>query len=108
MDFSVIKHAMEEIASYLDHRVLLPGKNPHISVAEENEKVKVEYQHKKYVFPSEDVVILDLISLTAEILSEFVLDEFLERADIPDNIIRISAGIDEVPGQGAWSTRNLR
>jgi len=108
MDFSDIKRTLQDIASSLDHRVLLPGRNPHINVAEENDSVKVQYQDKYYQFPREDVVILDLVTLTAEILSDYILREFVEKAPIPDSIVKISAGIDEGPGQGAWSSLELK
>ncbi len=110
MDFSEIKRCMEEIAESLDHRILLPGRNPHISVKEiDNENaIKVNYQEKRYIFPKEDVLILDLVTLTAEVLSEYMVHEFVRIANIPENIISIKAGVDEGPGQGAWSTMRLR
>lgn len=104
MDFSIIKNALRTLADTLDHRVLLPGKNNHINVKESNGSVHVKYLEKEYMFPSEDVLILDIETLTAEILSEYVAMEFIRTATIPDNIISISAGVDEGPGQGAWST----
>ncbi len=108
MDFSIIKKALMEIARSLDHRVVLPGRNPHISVETEGEGVRVAYQGKNYLFPVEDVIILDIKTLTAEMLSEYILDEFVGIVKIPQNIIRVSAGVDEGPGQGAWSTMELR
>lgn len=104
MDFSIIKNALRTLAETLDHRVLLPGKNDHINVSQTHGNVHVNYLEKKYMFPSEDVLILDIETLTAEILSEYIATEFIRIAQIPENIISISAGIDEGPGQGAWST----
>jgi len=68
---------------------------------------RVNYQGKRYRFPDEDVLVLDLESLTAEHLSEYILQEFIKRAQIPDTIVKIAAGIDEGPGQGAWSSIEL-
>ena len=65
------------------------------------------YQGKRYVFPEEDVAILDLVTLTAEILSEYVVSEFVKKVDLPENIVQVKAGVDEGPGQGAWSTKNI-
>lgn len=104
MDFSTIKRTLMEIADELDHRVLLPGKNPLISIQRGGGEVEAVYQGKRYVFPEEDVVILDLVTLTAEILSEHVVSEFVKRASPPENIMKVKAGVDEGPGQGAWST----
>ena len=108
MDFSIIKRTLKEIADELDHRVLLPGRNPNISVNVEGGEVEAVHQGKRYVIPEEDVVILDLISLTAEILSEYVVNEFVKRASLPENIVTVEAGVDEGPGQGAWSTVHIR
>ena len=107
MDFSEIKHALKDVADSLDHRVLLPGKNPHISIRKEGEEVEARYQGKRYLFPDDDVIILELKSITAEILSEYIVAEFLKRVTVPKNIIQITAGIDEGPGQGAWSSIDI-
>ena len=104
MDFSLIKETLKRIANKLDHRVLLPAKNPYLKLELEGERVVVNYMKKHYVFPSEDVLILNITTLTAECLSQYIVEEFLRLAVIPDNIVRVSAGVDEGPGQGAWST----
>ena len=108
MDFSEIKRTLKAIAESLDHRVLLAAHNPHITIRHDGEEIEAVYLGKRYVFPEADVVILDLPSMTAEMMSEYIAKEFVERASIPDNIVKIKAGIDEGPGQGAWSTLTLK
>jgi 6-pyruvoyltetrahydropterin/6-carboxytetrahydropterin synthase len=108
MDFSEIKRALKAIADSLDHRILLAGNNPHITITQKGGEVEAIYSGKRYVFPEGDVVILDLPSMTAEMMSEYIAKEFVKHAAIPDNIVKIKAGLDEGPGQGAWSTLVLR
>lgn len=108
MDFSIIKEALRQIADRLDHRVLLPGRNPYLKVQAEGKTVEVNYQEKNYLFPVEDVVILDINTLTAECLSRYIAEEFVRLAGVPENILRVSAGVDEGPGQGAWSTVEIK
>lgn len=107
MDFSIIKRTLNKIADHLDHRVLLPRGNPHVTVEDRDGTYFVNHHGKYYQFPEEDVLVLDLDSLTAEHLSGYILQEFMKNAKIPENIVKISAGIDEGPGQGAWSSVEL-
>lgn len=108
MDFSEITGTLRTIAGTLDHRILLAGKDPEMTIIRNGGEVEAVHQGKRYIFPESDVMILDLPSMTAEMISGYLLREFVVRAPIPENIIEVSAGVDEGPGQGAWSTLSLK
>ena len=64
MDFINVKDFLRGIASELDHRVLVPTKDPAVRVS----KKTVEYisKDKEYKFPREDCALLDLEVASAE------------------------------------------
>jgi 6-pyruvoyltetrahydropterin/6-carboxytetrahydropterin synthase len=105
MDFISIKDFLRGIASELDHRVLVPVKDPAVRVS----KKRVEYisKDKEYRFPREDCALLDLEVASAEGLAEFVLKRVLEKVRFPKNVKRIEVGVDEGEGQGAWTGKDL-
>jgi 6-pyruvoyltetrahydropterin/6-carboxytetrahydropterin synthase len=105
MDFISVKDFLRGIASELDHRVLVPAKDPGVRVSE----IGVEYlsDGKEYRFPREDCALLDLEVASAEGLAEFVLKRVLEKVRFPENVKRIEVGVDEGEGQGAWTGKDF-
>ena len=106
MDFVELKKALRKIVDELDHRVLLPGKSPSVKIKRGRE-VEVTVGAKRYVFPNEDVVILDLAQTSAEELAELVLERLMKELKLPPNVSIIEAGRDEERGQTAWAKREV-
>ncbi|HIJ00826.1 MAG: 6-pyruvoyltetrahydropterin/6-carboxytetrahydropterin synthase [Candidatus Methanomethylophilaceae archaeon] len=106
MDFVVLKRALRQVVNILDHRVLLPGNSKEASL-EIGEEVTVISGGKRYVFPLEDVVILDVEHTTAEEMAAMILDGIIEDVELPSNVTAISLGLDEERGQTAWARRVL-
>ena len=107
MDFVVLKKALKEVIDDLDHRVLLPGNSKVTKVVVEGSQVVADSGSKHYSFPVEDVVILDLDAVSAEMLAYFILKRLLASLDLPENVHAIGIGIDEGKGQGAWVWEKL-
>jgi 6-pyruvoyltetrahydropterin/6-carboxytetrahydropterin synthase len=105
-DFHVVKDALRSIADDLDHKVLLPG-NSEIMELNLEENVGVDFEGKHYSFPAVDIAVLDIKVASVEELSKFVLEMFLKKVEIPDNISKLEIGIDEGKGQGAWVEKNF-
>ncbi|MBN1389917.1 MAG: 6-pyruvoyl tetrahydropterin synthase family protein [Candidatus Thermoplasmatota archaeon] len=109
-DFGDMKKALRSIADGLDHRIILPTRNPEILILENEAEgsVTVDMQGKRYVFPVCDIVKVPITTTTVEELSNHLLGRFLETAKIPQGVLEVSLGVDEGQGQGAWSTRMVR
>ena len=107
MDFVVLKKALKEVIEDLDHRVLLPGNSKITKVVVEGSQVVADSGSKHYSFPLEDVVILDLEAVSAEMLAYFILKRLMASLDLPDNVHAIGIGVDEGKGQGAWVWEKL-
>ncbi len=106
MDFVVLKRAMREMVDSLDHRVLLPGNSKEVEIAVD-EGTEVISQGRRYVFPTDDVVILDVEHTTAEEMAAMMLDALLAQVDVPGTVTAVHLGLDEERGQTAWATRRV-
>ena len=73
VDFSELKRIMRQLCDEIDHKVLLPLRNPKLDVRERDGSVIVAYEGKqKYVFPVEDCALLDIPNTTVEMLAQFL------------------------------------
>jgi 6-pyruvoyltetrahydropterin/6-carboxytetrahydropterin synthase len=105
-DFLLLKNGLRQIAEELDHRILIPGESKEM-IIEIADDIKIEVGEKIYLFPCDDVVIMDIPLASAEELADFVLKRFLQLVEIPDNITSLEIGIDEGKGQGAWVKKDF-
>ncbi len=105
-DFLPIKKKLRSIADRLDHRVLIARGTEGLKV--EKDEVKIEFEDRRYVFPKEDALVLDIDQVTAERLALYLLDEVIREIDFPKKINVIEIGVDESRGQGAWAKKELR
>ena len=107
MDFVDLKRALKNMVEELDHRVLLPGRSPSVKI-EQGSEVEVLVGSKRYVFPLEDVAILDVVQCSAEGMVALVLERLIDEIEFTPNVRMIEVGLDEERGQTAWAGRELR
>lgn len=76
IDFGPFKASISSMIKELDHRVLLPAKNPDLKIETDQKQYKVTTcEGKYYRFPKEDVVLVPLEATTVELLSKFLHDK---------------------------------
>jgi 6-pyruvoyltetrahydropterin/6-carboxytetrahydropterin synthase len=107
MDFVPLKRALRGIADELDHHILLPGNCPYMEM-QLGEEVVVKVKGKRYVFPAEDVIILDAEESSAEEIARVIMEMLMQKVEFPDNVSLVEVGVDEELGQSAWVSRDLR
>lgn len=105
VDFIAARDAMLKIVGELDHRVLLPTEHPMISVVEEAEEVTARFEHRRWVFPRQDCVLLPVANTTAELLARYIGLRFeqnlAQHAGNAPSELRVA--VDECDGQqGVW------
>jgi 6-pyruvoyltetrahydropterin/6-carboxytetrahydropterin synthase len=105
MDFISVKEFLRGVASELDHRVMIPRKDPRVDVSKS--QVRYRLKDKEFLFPLGDCILLDIEVASAETLANFVLQRMLETVRFPKNVTRIEIGVDEGRGQGAWTGHDL-
>ena len=101
-DFGEVKTVLREVCDELDHKMLVPTKNPRLKISKKGDNILIAHGKKTYSFPQEDVLELDIPSATAEGLARYILDRISPRLKRP-NIKEIEVGLDEGVGQGAWA-----
>ena len=109
-DFTVLKRLTREICRTLNHRFLLPLRNPHLQLIESADAWEIHFQTKRYVFPRADVVELPIDNSTAERLAEYICGELhrmlAAEYDI-SNLDTLLVGVEEAPTQMAYYRRSL-
>jgi 6-pyruvoyltetrahydropterin/6-carboxytetrahydropterin synthase len=73
VDFVALKKMMRRLCDEIDHKVLLPLRNPRLQVAENGESVTVAYDGTpRYVFPRRDCALLPITNTTVEMLAQLL------------------------------------
>ena len=102
-DFIVLKHRTKAITDELDHRMMLPTRNPHIRVEERPRSVHVRYRDREWLFPRDDCVLLPVENTTAELLARYIAerlaDELLRQHEYRPRVLRVE--VEESIGQSA-------
>ncbi len=102
-DFIALKHLTKAITDDLDHRMLLPTRNPLIAVEDGTRSVHVRYRDREWLFPRDDCVLLPIENTTTELLARYIagrLAEDLRRQhDFQPQVLRVE--VEENVGQSA-------
>lgn len=106
VDFILVRDALVEITSQLDHHMLLPTGHPTIQVEESAKEVTATFEERRWVFPREDCVLLPVKNTTAELLARHIglalLDSLAEKGAARPQQARVA--VDECNGQlGVWT-----
>ena len=103
--FSFFKDAIREVCKTWDEKFLLPKSCPFLKILSQTpEEIEFLLCQKRYVFPAEDVLILEINNITAEALAQEFSRQLLNRLDpimMKHHIAGMTVRIDESPGQGA-------
>ncbi len=101
VDFIALRDALTDIIGTLDHRVLLPAEHPMIKINDDGKEVLTTFESKRWVFPSEDCVILPVANTTAELLARYIAGELKSRtkSKFGDQISQLIVAVDENRGQ---------
>ena len=89
LDFSIIKAVLKDIVKKIDHKIMIPKNSKFAKIKINDNFVNMETLGKKYVFPKEDCIILPIDSTSAEKLSLYILDKFIEKIKPYSNISKI-------------------
>ena len=102
-DFIALKQATRAITDELDHRMLLPTKNPHIRVARDGPAIDVRYRDRRWLFPADECVLLPIENTTAELLARYIGERLRQGLQagkgFTPEVLRVE--VEEAPGQAA-------
>lgn len=108
VDFAVLKVAVRALIDPMDHRLLVPTANPSLTVREDGDRLRLDYQTPDWlVVQRQHACLLPVPHTTAEALAEYLADRLL--ADLAregaGNLQRIVVEVEESPGQAASVAR---
>ena len=102
-DFIALKHRTKVITDELDHRMMLPTRNPYITLEETARAVRVRYRDREWLFPRDDCVLLPIENTTAELLARYIgqrlLDDLKKQHHYTPGVLRVE--VEENVGQSA-------
>lgn len=105
LPFSQIKQALKKICEDWDERVLIPSQNPLLQFKTPHPtEVEFSIGTKRYVFPQEDVILLNLDNITSETLASEGCKRLVTSLKGQPGFELISSlefRVEESPGQGA-------
>ena len=107
IDFILLRDLLQQLTTAWDHHVLLPLQHPTIKVRRDGNEVITTFESRRWVFPSDDCVLLPIANTTTELLARqlghsLVAELRKARVVLP---IFLEIGVDENFGQwGVWST----
>ncbi len=103
-DFLDIKPIVREVCDRLDHRLLIPGKNPNLKVDTKGGSYEIcPPDGSLFVIPKQDVLILPIQNTSAERLAIYLAHEIhqLVRERFNFNFPVLEIEVEETPGQCA-------
>lgn len=107
MDFVVLKKKLRSMVDEMDHKILLPANSKIVKITQAEGSVEVVSCSKRYLFPVEDVMMLNVTTTTAEEMARMMTERISSEIDFPKTVRSISIGLDEERGQTAWYTKVL-
>lgn len=111
LDFSVLKQTVRRLVDEIDHRVLLPTRNPKLAIEQRDGRVSVAlHGTPTYVFPVRDCAMLPIENTTVELLARWLhglVHESLVRDGHAAGLTALEIEVEEGPGQGATYRRTF-
>ena len=113
VDFSKFKVPLKIMCDEFDEKVLLQKLNPHAEIRMEEESCHFKLCGKNYLFPKDEVVVLDLDNISSEMLAWHLANKLVDALkedgilnwgtgrSATDTVVGIEVGIFETAGQGA-------
>ncbi len=102
-DFIALKLRAKAITDDLDHRMLLPTRNPLIAVEEGARSIRVRNRDREWLFPRDDCVLLPIENTTAELLARYIAQRLVadlhRQHDFQPQVLRVE--VEENVGQSA-------
>ncbi|MFX1564263.1 MAG: 6-pyruvoyl tetrahydropterin synthase family protein [Promethearchaeota archaeon] len=108
IDFRIIKQHLRKFCKAWDHRVLLPAHSEQIHISTKGSQTQVTTPSGTYSFPTNDVLILDVVETTAEELARLLCQQLKDdlQHDFP-NIREITIWVAESVSSRALVTLTL-
>jgi 6-pyruvoyltetrahydropterin/6-carboxytetrahydropterin synthase len=103
LNFKEIKPIVRQLCELLDEHLLLPGRHPVLTVAARADgSSEIRYRERRYVIPTDELVVLPISNTSAENLATWFGGELRARLHehYPGLHLReLAVSVEETPGQ---------
>jgi 6-pyruvoyltetrahydropterin/6-carboxytetrahydropterin synthase len=105
VDFAVLKRIVRPYVQEVDHRVILPTRNPKLVLTTEGDRLLVDYLGaRRFVFPASNCALLPVSNTTAEMIAEYLAhrlrDDLLKEG--LTNLESLEVEVEESVGQAGY------
>lgn len=103
INFKDIKPLIRELCDELDEHLLIPGRHAELTCVDQDGGVsEIRYRERRYLIPTDEVIVLPISNSSAENLAGWVADQLAERLCARFETVGLRAievGVEETPGQ---------
>lgn len=102
-DFIALRDALQNIVNELDHHVLLATQHPAILLEQNETEVIARFEERRWVFPLEDCVLMDVANTTAELIAKWISEKLTPHilAGNSSDLSKLRIDVEENFGQWA-------
>lgn len=106
VDFRLLKRALRPLCEAWDEKIMLPTRNPHVTIKDLGVEYEVIACGKRYVFPKDETVLVPCENISAEQLAEvfgmlYTQSIGQEYPKVFAQLVTYEITISETAGQGA-------
>ncbi len=102
VDFGDLKAVIREETSALNHRLLLPARNPDLQVVRGRQSISFRFADEAFLLPLRDVVLIDAGNMSCELLASFLCKRLARRISQELRVRgRLTVELAESVGQSA-------
>jgi 6-pyruvoyltetrahydropterin/6-carboxytetrahydropterin synthase len=99
-DYNVYKKRLQQLCDAYDEYMLLAGNSPHLVITGNGDQLKVVFNEQLMYFRADETIVLPVVNITVEELSNYLLERLLEDFDDP-LVHELELGVASGPGQEA-------
>ncbi|MEM7582776.1 MAG: 6-carboxytetrahydropterin synthase [Acidobacteriota bacterium] len=100
-DMARTKARIRRACARLDNHTLVPQRSPHVTVDRRADHVEIRFLERRYRFPLEDVVLLDQVNTSVEVLARMLWQQLAEGLDEP-GVEELAVSVSQTSGQSCW------
>lgn len=103
VSFSVFKEVVKPLCDAWDEKILVQGRSPMLKGNFAGTEYEFTLCGKRYVFPADEVAVLDIENISTELLAEEFMKQMLSKlkGKLPAAVLGMEVRVDETNGQGA-------
>jgi 6-pyruvoyltetrahydropterin/6-carboxytetrahydropterin synthase len=103
-DFLNIKPIIRKICDSLDHKLIIPKDNPHLTFFEKKNNIEIHTKDESFFsIPTQDVLMLPILNSSAERFAHYICQQIIEKVKNEYNFTfsLLEVEVEETPGQSA-------